>query len=345
MINIFQPKGTKRRFALWFVCAFTLVITFCRLAIAESFLQLSNEATVNKALDLSSQPETLRLGGYVKNISDIDLKGDTFMAELLIWTVWSGPSSDNPSSQLSVLNSVLGQGSGLERIRTETTSRGEWSLYRLRSQIVQRWHLRDYPFDSQTLHIEIGLIDPLSTIAIEVDEKTQLQVSPGLQIDGWIIGDASEYATYLRYLTDLGKNKILRSSFTDQRIISFDLELTRDSILYVAPDFLGYFLTIGLCSLSLVISRSRDDLMLAAVVSSSGNYVFIAEKLPVSAMNGFVGNLQIILIAGILYAIIADEVIGQHLKHYTPRMASLLRYGLLPSYLIGTFIAIILVIP
>lgn len=345
MIGIFRAKDSRRRFTLLFIVAFALVILFCRLATAEPITQLRNQTDVSRIHDSASQPATLRLGGYVKNISDIDLQGDTFMAELLIWTVWNGTTSDNPSSHLSVLNSVLGQGSGLERIRKERTSRGEWSLYRLRSQIVQRWHLREYPFDSQTLHIEVGLTDPLSAVLLEVDDKTQLQVSPGLQIDGWTIGDANEYATYLRYLSDLGQTKPSRNAFTDQRIISFDLELTRESILYIAPDFLGYFLTIGLCCLSLVISRSRDDLMLAAVVSSSGNYVFLAQKLPVSAMNGFVGNLQIILIAGILYAIIADEVIGEHLKHYTPRVASLLRYGLLPSYLVGTFVAVLFVIP
>ena len=36
----------------------------------------------------------------------------------------------------------------------------------------------------------------------------------------------------------------------------------------VAPDFLGYMLAIGLCCMSLLITHSRDDLILAAVVSA-----------------------------------------------------------------------------
>ena len=52
----------------------------------------------------------------------------------------------------------------------------------------------------------------------------------------------------------------------------------------MAPDFLGYMLAVGLCCMSLLITHSRDDLILAAVVSAVGNYVFIAGKLSVTAI-------------------------------------------------------------
>ena len=71
-----------------------------------------------------------------------------------------------------------------------------------------------------------------------------------------------------------------------QPTVSFDLPIQRRSLLFVAPDFLGYMLAVGLCCMSLMITRSRDDLILAAVVSAGGNYVFIAGKLPVTAMTG-----------------------------------------------------------
>ena len=63
----------------------------------------------------------------------------------------------------------------------------------------------------------------------------------------------------------------------------------------------------------LLITRSRDDLILAAVVSAGGNYVFIAGNLPVTAMTGFIGNLQLIIFLGILYVVAADELIDNQL--------------------------------
>ena len=97
--------------------------------------------------------------------------------------------------------------------------------------------------------------------------------------------------------------------------------------------------------MALLISRSRDDLILAAVVSAGGNYVFIAGKLPVTAMSGFIGNLQIIIFVGILYVVAADELIDQHLSRYSQGISSVLRLGLLPSYLAFTLFGVYLIIP
>ena len=123
------------------------------------------------------------------------------------------------------------------------------------------------------------------------------------------------------------------------------MHLERVSLLWFTPDFLGYILAVGLCCMALLISRSRDDLILAAVVSAGGNYVFIAGKLPVTAMSGFIGNLQIIIFIGILYVVGADEVIDNHLCQYSQRVSGILRRFLLPSYLAFTLFGVYLIIP
>jgi len=53
----------------------------------------------------------------------------------------------------------------------------------------------------------------------------------------------------------------------------------------------------------LLIDCSRDDLILVAVVSAAGNYVFLARVLPVVAMAGFIGQLQFVVLGKILYVI------------------------------------------
>ena len=121
--------------------------------------------------------------------------------------------------------------------------------------------------------------------------------------------------------------------------------MKRRSLLFVAPDFLGYMLAVGLCCMSLLITHSRDDLILAAVVSAGGNYVFIAGKLPVTAMTGFIGNLQLIIFLGILYVVAADELIDVQLVNINARFAQWLRVMLLPSYVGMTLLGIGWIIP
>ena len=98
--------------------------------------------------------------------------------------------------------------------------------------------------------------------------------------------------------------------------------------------------------MSLLITRSRDDLILAAVVSAGGNYVFIAGNLPVTAMTGFIGNLQLIIFLGILYVVAADELIDNQLSLISTRFAKGgLRVLLLPSYVAMTLLGIWWIIP
>ena len=92
-------------------------------------------------------------------------------------------------------------------------------------------------------------------------------------------------------------------------------------------------------------THSRDDLILAAVVSAGGNFVYIAGKLPVTAMAGFIGNLQLIIFLGILYVVAADELIDSHLIVLNERVSQVMRVLLLPSYVGITLLAIFMIIP
>ena len=81
----------------------------------------------------------------------------------------------------------------------------------------------------------------------------------------------------------------------------------------MAPDFLGYMLAIGLCCMSLLITHSRDDLILAAVVSAGGQFCLRCWEAAGHSHGGLHSYLQLIIFLGILYVVAADELIDSHL--------------------------------
>ena len=89
-------------------------------------------------------------------------------------------------------------------------------------------------------------------------------------LSGWLLKEPSAYASSLSLISDLGIPPGQGVTVRRQPTVSFDLPIQRRSLLFVAPDFLGYLLAVGLCCMSLMITRSRDDLILAAVVSAGG---------------------------------------------------------------------------
>ena len=288
----------------------------------------------------------LQLGAYITNVNDIDLLNDQFSIELLLWTIWQGDPDQNPSDQLRILNGVYnGDTQRFERIRRDQINGSSWSLYTVRSPVVKRWRLQRYPFDDQLLHVQIGLEDPLQPVNLDVVPTDPSTVSPGLILPGWILKPTNGYASSISLMSDLGRPMAEVGAVRRQPTVSFDLPIQRRSLLFVAPDFLGYMLAVGLCCMSLLITRSWDDLILAAVVSAGGNYVFIAGQLPVTAMTGFIGTLQLIIFLGILYVVAADELIDNQLSLVNARFARVLKVFLLPSYVGMTLLGIWWIIP
>ena len=213
----------------------------------------------------------LRVGAYITNINNIDLLQDQFSVEMLLWTEWAGDAQSDPSDNLMILNGIYdGDIQRFERVSHEKTATGSWNLYRVRSAVVKRWRLQRYPFDDQILHIQIGLADPLQTVNLNVVDQEAVMVSPGLLLPGWTLKSAGAYASSVSLMSDLGRPLAAGEVIRRQPAVSLDLPIQRHSLLYVAPDFLGYMLAVGLYIMSLLITHSRDDLILAAVVSAGG---------------------------------------------------------------------------
>ena len=64
-----------------------------------------------------------------------------------------------------------------------------------------------------------------------------------------------------------------------------------------------------------------------------------------TAVAGFIGNLQLIIFLGILYVVAADELIDGHLLKVNNRLSTVLRVLLLPSYVAMTLIGVYWIIP
>ena len=121
---------------------------------------------------------------------------------------------------------------------------------------------------------------------LDVVDQEALMVSPGLLLPGWSLKPVGAYASSVSLMSDLGRPLVDGEVIRRQLAVSLDVPIQRRSLLFVAPDFLGYMLAVGLCFMSLLITHSRDDLIRGGGVSG-GNFVFIAGKLPVTAMAGF----------------------------------------------------------
>jgi hypothetical protein len=159
----------------------------------------------------------------------------------------------------------------------------------------------------------------------------------------------------MNLLTSLGQPSRTPDHSGAVKAIILSQDILRVAPLHLMPNVLSPILAEGLCVLALLISRTRDDLILAAMVSAAGDCVFLAGLLPVGAMTGSIGQLQLVILMGILDGTLADELIDHPLGRVKPRWAELLhwtvlrwavlRWTVLPSSLLLTLWTICVIFP
>ena len=289
---------------------------------------------------------TLQMGLYITAIDEIDLLGNSFNAQFYLSTLWHTAGGDNPSDSLEVLNAIHHSDIGrFDLISAQAYGDLEWRLYGVRSKIINPWILTNYPFDSQLLRIRIGMANPIQgSVNFSVD-RLNSYVHPELILYDWQMGALDLVSGSISIVGNLGMPDRASGAVYQGPVVNGLIEMRRRGHLEFIPSFLGYFLAIGLCVLALGISRSRDDLILGAVVSAAANSVYLAEILPVSALGGFSGQIQVIIYIGILYAATADELIDHVPEDWSQQLKTVLKLSLLPIYLMGTVVAIYAIVP
>ena len=290
-------------------------------------------------------PGVLQLGAYLTVIDDIDLLGNHFGAEFFLWSRWSGPASENPSDRLAVLNAPSNNDiDRFELLERRQLGEVDWSLYKVRCRLSMPWRLQDYPFDRHNLLIRIGMANPLLVGINFAVDKPGTFLDPEFLLYDWNISSLRIDVSSLSLRSHLGLPGRI-NAVSSSPVIDLSLVIRRRSELALLSTFLGDFLAIGLCMLALIIRTSRDDLILGAIFSAAGNSVFLAQLLPVSALSGFAGQIQVIIYLGIIYVVIADELLTRVFSGSTESMLRILRPMLLPSYVLATIFAMYWIMP
>lgn len=300
-----------------------------------SLAQLSSGAT----------PGALHVGVYVLSITDINLRENSFTSEFYVSTRWDQRGGENPSDHLRVLNGISNSDIGrFDLVSSTTADEVEWRLYLVRSAIFYAWVLPDYPFDKQLLSIRLGLGDPLQRHVALISDRESSYVHPELVLYDWQIGALDILESHQSVVGTLAIPE-LSAAVLFLPTVDVLIRMQRRGHLEIVPSFLGYFLAIGLCVLALAIKGNRNDLVLAGVVAAAGNSIYLAQLLPVSALSGFSGQIQVIVYVGVVYTAIADELID-HLSSSDQNVTSwVFQSALLPVYLAATLLSIWLALP
>lgn len=132
----------------------------------------------------------VKVGVYVQDIQDLDLKTHSYMMDLYVWFKWKDKSLA-PNASLEFMNSyeLWGHARSNEYEKLQILKSGEnYQIIRNQGRFSHKLSLEDYPFDDQLLVIEFEDRSKESdSLRYELDEQAVV-LNPELKLPGFKLG-------------------------------------------------------------------------------------------------------------------------------------------------------------
>lgn len=163
------------------------------------------------------------LGALITDVGDFDRQGKSFDATFWLWTLSQNPKS-NPLESLSFPNAIEIKESVITK---EKTLRGFWITRKIRGSFRHGWDMSDFPFDDQTLSIQLVATDHDYSNLRFIDDGVISIVDSNLLIPGWDILGGSLYASKVTYKSNYGDPRIDKTSEVTFAAADVSLSLKR----------------------------------------------------------------------------------------------------------------------
>ncbi|MGE0614258.1 MAG: hypothetical protein AB7P04_01345 [Bacteriovoracia bacterium] len=155
---------------------------------------------------LARAADQVVVGAYINDIPNVDVKTHTFALDLYVWFRWKKKHL-NPAKSIEFLNpyelwAMTRTQDYEEPILLPT---GEYyQVVRFQGRFSQKMHLRNYPFDRQTLSVAFeDTAGESAQLAYRADEKP-ISMNPQVELPGYKLGEPKLTVSTASYPTDFG---------------------------------------------------------------------------------------------------------------------------------------------
>lgn len=279
-----------------------LLILFCPFGLCEA------QGERQKSLPVEYAP----LGALITDVGDFDRQSKHFDATFWLWTLTRN-LKDNPIENLSFPNAVEIKES---QISTEKTDQGFWVTRKIRGSFRHPWNMSDFPFDGQTLAIQLVAADRNYSRLRFIDDGTASIVDSNLKIPGWDIEGASLYAGKTTYRSSFGDPRIPKDSEVTYAAADVSITLKRTNYAAFWKLTIAAFVAAGLAIPAFFVrldAQSRLGLLTASVFADVLSMQSASSDLGAVEYVTLVDNIHIVVL---IYTFIATVfVLYTHAHH------------------------------
>lgn len=182
-------------------------------------------AVTNVTIAAATGPQKVRVGVYLMQAPEFDLKNNTYSLDFWIWFVWKG--SINPVNSFEFVNAV--SLADVYKVPSFVDAAGNdapvtlpdgslYQCYRVQAQFCTEFRVEAYPFDQHDLLIRMEEFRNFSDALVYAADPKSNSVDPAFAIPGWKVANLTLEATNSCYTTDFGDTRTAGDASTYARL-------------------------------------------------------------------------------------------------------------------------------
>jgi hypothetical protein len=273
------------------------------------------------------------LGIYVINLSEIDLKTQSFFADFYIWMRWRGDES------LGGFELVNGEGLDFSQDYKSNTDGYNYTYTRVQGRFRSRFDLRNYPLDEHYLTIDVESSNS-SDAELQLVPDDGLGVASSVEVPGWELERYEAVVRPFRYPTDFGDMSEDRQATYSR--LEFQIPVHRPKLKTYLKTFLVLFISVAIGLVSCVLKPENLDARLgigvASVFGVVSSHLVVEQNLPETAQFTMADHVHVAAMAMVFFSVLWTSIAYNKSKGQPPgsldRLDNRVGVGLVAAFVV-----------
>lgn len=178
------------------------------------------------------QSTVMYTGMRVARISELNVVTGRYKADFDVWFRWQG--REHPNIDFELANGAILQRTEIER-HVDATTGEHYLAYRVEAMFQQEFDLRDYPFDVQTLKIQV-VPKNLATeeVMLVKDLGDRNPLAKALALGVWVDGGHQEYVDQDQFVATFRNPRFDKVTYElKHSVFNYDIKIQRKVLQYM----------------------------------------------------------------------------------------------------------------
>lgn len=213
-------------------------------------------------------PQQVTIGIYLKDVPDIDVKSNTYLADFYLWFRWKGDL--DPTKTFEFTNAVESWDIMKTAVYDEPDALPDGSryqVYHVQGRFTHAFPLHDYPFDEQDLVIEVEDAEHQVDQLVYVDDVGATNFHTGIEIPGWVLRELNATVGEAAYRTNFGDPRV-QAGGDRYSHYTFSVHVSRPVLGYLIKTILPIAIVILIALVVFLISTKYFEGRLGLAITS-----------------------------------------------------------------------------